>query len=171
MAAAFSFFSCNDIQETNVDFGGNTYVNEYGSLTEAIDRLTQQLKESNAALIQKLAAIEDAMSKGMADQADAQDLIRVAIESLQRQVEAGQLSQGQALEQLTAAINAQSADLGTKLAAVTEAINVGFINNDKGLDLIADAIEALTLSSRTALSATPRHWLRCAMPLTTPTPI
>jgi len=143
LTVLLAFTSCNHIQEINVDFGGNTYINEYGSLTEAINNLSKQIRESNDSLSVKLGAIEDAVDKGLADAVTAQGLIKDAILSLQEQVKAGQITYEEAMAQLTEAIQKQTADLNTRLAAIEEATRTGLANLTQKAELIKSAIASL----------------------------
>lgn len=39
LVAALSMTACTDITETNVDYGGNTFINDYSSLVDAVNNL------------------------------------------------------------------------------------------------------------------------------------
>lgn len=40
LVAALSMTACTDITEPTVDYGGNTFINDYSSLVDAVNNLT-----------------------------------------------------------------------------------------------------------------------------------
>ena len=48
--AALSLSACTEVLEPNVDYGGNTFINDYSSLVEAVNNLNKTLQERFTAL-------------------------------------------------------------------------------------------------------------------------
>lgn len=48
--AALSLSACTEVLEPNVDYGGNTFINDYSSLVEAVNNLNKALQERFTAL-------------------------------------------------------------------------------------------------------------------------
>lgn len=50
LVATLSFSACTEVLEPNVDYGGNTFINDYSALVEAVNNLNKSLQERFAAL-------------------------------------------------------------------------------------------------------------------------
>ena len=59
-AAALSLSACTEVLEPNVDYGGNTYINDYSSLVEAVNNLNKTFSE-------RFDALNQLLQSGMAD--------------------------------------------------------------------------------------------------------
>lgn len=105
--------------------------------------LIKVLKENNASLAEKLELIDAAIQAGFADEKTSLDAVKAAIEALKDKVEAGTLSNKQAIDALTEAVKSQTTSLETKLAAIEEANKVGLATLAEKNDLMKAAIDAL----------------------------
>lgn len=54
LIAALSLSACTDVTEPTVDYGGNTFINDYSALVDAVNNLNKTLKERFDALNQLL---------------------------------------------------------------------------------------------------------------------
>ena len=52
--AALSLSACTEVLEPNVDYGGNTFINDYSALVDAVNNLNKTLQERFDALNQLL---------------------------------------------------------------------------------------------------------------------
>lgn len=50
LVATLSFSACTEVLEPNVDYGGNTFINDYSALVEAVNNLNKSLQERFTAL-------------------------------------------------------------------------------------------------------------------------
>lgn len=50
VVAALSFSACTEVLEPNIDYGGNTYINDYTALVKAVNDLQKSLEERFDAL-------------------------------------------------------------------------------------------------------------------------
>lgn len=141
-AAVFMFVSCNKIQETNVDFGSKTFINEYKDITDAINGLRDAMTNQTTSLENKLVAIEDAIKNQTLETRASDEFIKLAIEALDSSVKAGVLSEQQALNQIQAAITSQTTGMDTKLAAIEAAIGAQMLTLEQGLTAVRTAIES-----------------------------
>lgn len=60
LVAALSMTACTDITEPTVDYGGNTFINDYSSLVDAVNNLNNSLQ-------QRFDALNRLLQDGMAD--------------------------------------------------------------------------------------------------------
>lgn len=67
LIAALSLSACTDVTEPTVDYGGNTFINDYSALVDAVNNLNKTLKE-------RFDALNTLLRDGMAD-------IKVAVEA------------------------------------------------------------------------------------------
>ena len=67
LIAALSLSACTDVTEPTVDYGGNTFINDYSTLVDAVNNLNKTLKE-------RFDALNTLLRDGMAD-------IKVAVEA------------------------------------------------------------------------------------------
>ena len=115
-------------------------------LKPGYSQIISEIKGVNAALAEKLAAIEKTLSGGFSDNAAALAAIKSAVSSLE----------GTAAEKLAAieaAVKAQTASLEAKLALVEAAVESGFADTAAAQGLIKDAIDALQGSTEEKLAA------------------
>ena len=49
--AALSLSACTEVLEPNVDYGGNTFINDYSALVDAVNNLNKTLQERLDALL------------------------------------------------------------------------------------------------------------------------
>ena len=60
LAAMLSMTACTEVLEPNVDYGSNTYINDYSALVKAVNDLQKSLEE-------RFAALNSLLQSGMAD--------------------------------------------------------------------------------------------------------
>ncbi|MBO4417271.1 MAG: hypothetical protein J5801_04040, partial [Bacteroidales bacterium] len=125
LAAPLTFTACSN-SHPELDI---TIESDYSSIIDAIGSVNKTLTE-------KLALLEQAMKEGFADQQEAQEQIRAALESLSG-------TAGERLGAIEAAVKAQTTALDTKLALIEIALADGFVDNGSALDLLKTAIESL----------------------------
>ncbi len=82
VAAALSLSACTEVLEPNVDYGGNTFINDYSSLVEAVNNLNKTLQE-------RFSALNTLLEKNLADIKVAIDENTGAIQVLDQNTQQG----------------------------------------------------------------------------------
>ena len=135
ISAPLFFTSCeNEHPEITI-----TLESDFSGIIEAINN-------TNKTLVEKLAAIETAISNGFASQSEAQDLIKQALESLNGTLE-------DKLVAIEEAISNQTTSLEAKLGLIEAAVDGGFADQAAAQDLIKQAIDSLSGTMADKLAA------------------
>ena len=106
------------------------------SLGEKIAAIEQAIGSQTTSLSAKLGLIETAVKNGLADEKKELDLISQALGTLDGDVK-------DKLDALERAMTSQTSGLETKLGAIAKAVEDGFVDEGKALDLVQQALGTL----------------------------
>lgn len=148
LIAALSLSACTDVTEPTVDYGGNTFINDYSALVDAVNNLNKTLKE-------RFDALNTLLRDGMADIKLAVDANTGAITVLSENTKNGLKDINTSLFNGFEALTAQLTTLTGQVTAQGEAIVYAMNQNGELLRLQIDAtgklISAQILASGNAL--------------------
>ena len=106
------------------------------SLGEKIAAIERAIGSQTTSLSSKLGLIETAVKNGLADEKKELDLISQALGTLDGDVK-------EKLEALERAMTSQTSGLDTKLGTIAKAVEDGFVDEGKALDLVQQALGTL----------------------------
>ena len=112
-------------------------------MDEKLTAIEKAVKDQTTDLSAKMVLIEGTVKTGLANNADAIDLVKDAISSLQGSLE-------EKLAAVEKAVKDQTTALSAKLALIEGAVNSGLVGDDSTLALVKKAIEALNATAGTA---------------------
>ena len=148
LVAALSLSACTDVTEPTVDYGGNTFINDYSALVDAVNNLNKTLKE-------RFDALNTLLRDGMADIKLAVDANTGAITVLSENTKNGLKDINTSLFNGFEALTAQLTTLTGQVTAQGEAIVYAMNQNGEILRLQIDTtgklISAQILASGNAL--------------------
>lgn len=148
LIAALSLSACTDVTEPTVDYGGNTFINDYSALVDAVNNLNKTLKE-------RFDALNTLLRDGMADIKLAVDANTGAITVLSENTKNGLKDINTSLFNGFEALTAQLTTLTGQVTAQGEAIVYAMNQNGDILRLQIDTtgklISAQILASGNAL--------------------
>lgn len=148
LIAALSLSACTDVTEPTVDYGGNTFINDYSALVDAVNNLNKTLKE-------RFDALNTLLRDGMADIKVAVEANTGAITVLSENTKNGLKDINTSLFNGFEALTAQLTTLTGQVTAQGEAIVYAMNQNGEILRLQIDTtgklISAQILASGNAL--------------------
>ena len=148
LIAALSLSACTDVTEPTVDYGGNTFINDYSALVDAVNNLNKTLKE-------RFDALNTLLRDGMADIKVAVEANTGAITILSENTKNGLKDINTSLFNGFEALSLQMTTLTGQVTAQGEAIVYAMNQNGELLRLQIDAtgklISAQILASGNAL--------------------
>lgn len=147
LAALLGLSSCTEHYQSSIDFGDNTYINDYSELAKAINDLNKSLNERLSALNQLLEEQLVAIKISINAQTHAIQAQSTAIEQGLGQINTSLLN-GFAATQ--SAINAQGEQIITALNANGELIT---LHIDKTGELISTELQASTATLMSCMNA------------------
>ena len=106
------------------------------TLQTRLDAVAEVIDAQTVELSAKLALIDATIKEGFANEAEALDLIKKAIATMDGNMQTK-------LAALKKAVDDQTTSLETKLAAITAAVEEGFATEEEALGLISDALDTL----------------------------
>ncbi len=148
LAAMLSMTACTEVLEPNVDYGGNTYINDYSSLVKAVNDLQKSLEE-------RFDALNSLLKAGMLDMKVAIDENTGAIEVLEASTKSGLDNINTSMFDSFSALSGNLKDLSAQLKLNGE--NIVFAMNENGellrakIDENGKLIEASLLANNQAL--------------------